>query len=67
MNSAQIIKKIFKSMLETHILRKLKISRESKIDKVYRYLQLSNEEVKNNMQRYRKKQNEKKSLIKEED
>lgn len=40
-------------MLDNHFVRKLKISNESKIDKVVKYLRLNNEEVETHIDKYK--------------
>jgi len=51
-NSSLLVKKIFKNLLDTHFVRKLKISREAKIDKIYNHLFTKNEEVLGHITRY---------------
>lgn len=51
-NSSLLVKKIFKNLLDTHFVRKLKISREAKIDKIFNHLVTKNEEVLGHINRY---------------
>ena len=44
-NSALVVKKIFRNLVDNHSQRKLKISKESKIDKILKHLITKNEEV----------------------
>lgn len=42
-NTSLAIKRLFKNMMETHTLRKLKITKTMKIDKIFKHLLLKNE------------------------
>lgn len=54
-SSALVIRKILRNMKENHQQRQLKITKEQKIDKVFRYLYLKNEEAENQIARYKQR------------
>lgn len=52
-NSVLVIKRIHKNMKDNHQQRQLKIAKEIKIEKVFKYLQQKNEDAEEQILRYR--------------
>ncbi len=44
-SAALLFKRIFKNMLDNHVTRRLKITRDAKIDKIFKHLLQKNTEV----------------------